>query len=158
MSSSGATRRTSSFSEAASSLTTTSPPSRSEAWPRSSRPARRCRRSSTGSENVFRSRPRKAPDSLNIRAMASEPPDDVPPPPPPPASPPPPPPGPGGSMVPPPPASPQPYGYAAPYALPEAQGALPPMVLGIVSLVLLPLGCCCGVGGLASIVLGILAI
>jgi hypothetical protein len=63
-------------------------------------------------------------------------------------------------MVPPPPAgSPQPYGYGAPgYVLPDAQGAMPAMVLGIVSLVVLPLACCCGVGSLASVVLGILAI
>ena len=62
-------------------------------------------------------------------------------------------------MVPPPP-SPQPYGYgaAAPYVLPDAQGAMPAMVLGIISLVLVPLACCCGVGGLASVILGILAI
>ncbi|TMD99491.1 MAG: hypothetical protein E6I72_00900 [Chloroflexi bacterium] len=61
-------------------------------------------------------------------------------------------------MVPPPPGAPQPYGMGAPYALPEAQGALPAMVLGIVGLVLLPLSCCCGVGALPSVVLGILGI
>jgi hypothetical protein len=66
-------------------------------------------------------------------------------------------------MPPPPPPSmpqqPQPgYGGPAPYALPEAQGALPAMILGIIALVLLPLACCCGVGSLASIVLGILAL
>ena len=64
-------------------------------------------------------------------------------------------------MVPPPPAgSPQPYGYGGvpAYVLPDAQGAMPAMVLGIVSLVVLPLACCCGVGGLASVILGILAI
>lgn len=60
----------------------------------------------------------------------------------------------------PPPASPQPYGYGAvpPIVLPDAQGATPAMVLGIVGLVVLPLGCCCGVGSVASVVLGILAI
>jgi len=62
-------------------------------------------------------------------------------------------------MVPPPPGA-QPYGYAGvpAYVLPDAQGAMPAMVLGIVSLVVLPLACCCGVGGLASVILGILAI
>ena len=63
-------------------------------------------------------------------------------------------------VPPPPPLTPQPAGYGAvpPFALPEAQGATPAMVLGIISLVVLPLGCCCGVGSLASVVLGILAI
>jgi hypothetical protein len=32
------------------------------------------------------------------------------------------------------------------------------MVLGIVSLCLLPLACCCGFGGLISLILGILAV
>lgn len=61
-------------------------------------------------------------------------------------------------MVPPPPGGPQPYGAGATYGLPQAPGALPAMILGIVGLVLFPLSCCCGVGGLASIILGILAI
>ena len=62
-------------------------------------------------------------------------------------------------MVPPPPGG-QPYGYGVvpAFVLPDAQGAMPAMVLGIISLVVLPLGCCCGVGSLASVVLGILAI
>jgi hypothetical protein len=62
-------------------------------------------------------------------------------------------------MVPPPPA-PQPYGYGgvAAYILPDAQGAMPAMVLGIISLVVLPLGCCCGIGSIASVVMGILAV
>jgi hypothetical protein len=56
------------------------------------------------------------------------------------------------------PSGPQPYGYGPPYVLPEAPGATPAMVLGIISLVVLPVACCCGVGGLFSIALGILAI
>lgn len=35
---------------------------------------------------------------------------------------------------------------------------MPAMVLGIVSLVALPVGCCCGVGSVASIAAGIAAI
>ena len=52
---------------------------------------------------------------------------------------------------------PQPYqpGYGPAQ---DAQGAMPAMVLGIVSLVVLPLACCCGFGGLAPLILGILAI
>lgn len=64
-------------------------------------------------------------------------------------------------MVPPPPGfTPQPAGYGAvpPFVLPDAPGAMPSMILGIIGLVVLPLGCCCGVGSLASVVLGILAI
>ena len=57
-----------------------------------------------------------------------------------------------------PPPGPQSYGYGPPYVLPEAPGATPAMVLGIISQVVLPVACCCGVGGLVSIALGILAI
>ena len=35
---------------------------------------------------------------------------------------------------------------------------MPAMVLGIISLVVLPVGCCCGIGFLASAILGILAV
>jgi len=60
----------------------------------------------------------------------------------------------------PPPAAPQPYGYGAvpPIVLPEASGATPAMVLGIISLVIVPLACCCGIGSIAPIVTGILAV
>src|SRR5207302_9037448 len=96
--------------------------------------------------------------------MSTEPPGGPPPPPadnpppPPPESPPPPPPPPppGGSIVPPPPGAPQPYGVGAPYALPEAQGALPAMVLGIIGLVLLPRSRCCGVGAVPAVFLALL--
>jgi hypothetical protein len=40
----------------------------------------------------------------------------------------------------------------------DAQGAMPSMVLGIVSIVLTPFGCCCGVGEVVVIPLGIVAI
>lgn len=60
----------------------------------------------------------------------------------------------------PPPAAPQPYGYGAvpPMVLPEASGATPAMVLGIISLVVVPLACCCGIGAGASIILGLIAV
>ena len=63
-------------------------------------------------------------------------------------------------MTPPPPLTPQPAGYGAvpPFVLPDAQGAVPAMVLGIIGLILVPLACCCGIGSIASIVLGILAV
>lgn len=67
------------------------------------------------------------------------------------------PPGPPGPLVPP-SGYGQPSPYNPPYVVPDASGATPAMVLGIVSLCLLPLGCCCGIGGLASLILGILAV
>ncbi|HEY3086287.1 MAG TPA: hypothetical protein VGK28_12615 [Candidatus Dormibacteraeota bacterium] len=95
--------------------------------------------------------------------MASEPPGQTPPgqtppPPPPPGDlPPQPPPG-----EPPQPYQPQPYQpqpvYGQPYALPEAQGATPAMVLGIVSVCLMPIGCCCWFLELLAIPLGVVAI
>jgi hypothetical protein len=70
-------------------------------------------------------------------------------------------------MSPPPPPGgyqPAPYGQPQPYGVPDAQGALISMILGIVGLVLTPLTCCCGVGviiplglGIAALVLGFMA-
>jgi|SRR5437879_5818775 len=79
--------------------------------------------------------------------MSSEPPDQIPPP----ESPPPPP-----QQYQPPPS--QPYPSAPPALLPDAQYAMPAMVLGILSLCLLPLACFCGVGELIVIPLGIAAV
>ena len=80
--------------------------------------------------------------------MSMEPPGQSPPPAPPP-------PPPGGQ----PPAgyTPQP-GYGAPMARPEAQGATISMVLGIIALVLTPVGCCCGLIEIVPIVLGVVAV
>ena len=82
--------------------------------------------------------------------MSMEPPGQSPPP-----APPPPPPGgqpPGGYV-------PQPaYGAPAPMAKPEAQGATISMVLGIIALVLTPIGCCCGLIEILPIVLGVVAV
>ncbi len=88
--------------------------------------------------------------------MSSEPPGQNPPPP---ESPPPPPPG----NVPPPPqqyqpAYAQPYASAPPGVVPDAQYAMPAMVLGILSLCLLPLACFCGFGEFIVIPLGIVAV
>ena len=61
----------------------------------------------------------------------------------------------------PPPAQPPgpPYQYLpSPYGRQEAQYATAAMVLGILSLVLMPLACCCGIGELLIIPLGILAV
>ena len=67
-----------------------------------------------------------------------------------------------GSPPPPPqqyqPGSGQPYPYAPPYRVPDASGAVPAMVLGIISICALPLACCCGVGELVVIPLGIVAV
>ena len=77
--------------------------------------------------------------------------------------------GPPGENPPPPdslPPPPQPYqpgvGQPTPYAPPgvvaDAQYAMPAMVLGILSLCLLPLACFCGIGELIVIPLGIVAV
>ncbi|TME42206.1 MAG: hypothetical protein E6I61_03780 [Chloroflexi bacterium] len=79
--------------------------------------------------------------------MSSEPPDQIPPP----ESPPPPP-----QQYQPPPS--QPYPSAPQALLPDAQYDMPAMVLGILSLCLLPLACCCGVVELIVIPLGIAAV
>src|SRR5258708_2890256 len=84
---------------------------------------------------------------------------------PPPGSPPPPPPpppgmrrqgcGPGG---PPPPFQPQPYPMV-PGGMPmEAPGATPSMILGIVAVVLAPIGCFCGFLEIVALPLGIVAV
>ena len=78
-----------------------------------------------------------------------EPPGQSPPP-----APPPPPPGgqpPGGY-------TPQPAYSAAPMGKPDAQGATVSMVLGIIALVLTPIGCCCGLVEIIPIVLGVVAV
>jgi hypothetical protein len=89
--------------------------------------------------------------------MSSEPPGQVPPPPPPtppqPPSVPPPPPG-----QPPQPYQPQQPGYVQPYAPPEAPGVTPALVLGIVSVVAMPIGCCCWFLELLAIPLGVVAV
>ena len=60
---------------------------------------------------------------------------------------------------PPPPGYPQqPAPYGQPYGLPDAQGALISMILGIIGLVLTPLTCCCGVGVIIPLGLGIAAL
>jgi hypothetical protein len=59
---------------------------------------------------------------------------------------------------PPPPGGYQPVPYGQPYGLPDAQGALVSMILGIVGLVLTPLTCCCGVGVVIPLGLGIAAL
>jgi hypothetical protein len=59
---------------------------------------------------------------------------------------------------PPPPGGYQPAPYGQPYGLPDAQGALVSMILGIVGLVLTPLTCCCGVGVVIPLGLGIAAL
>jgi hypothetical protein len=94
--------------------------------------------------------------------MGIPPPPDIPPPPPPPPGPPmqPPPPPPGMQPPgPPPPFQPQPYPMV-PGGMPlEASGATVSMILGIIAVVLAPLGCFCG--GLLEIValpLGIVAV
>jgi hypothetical protein len=43
-------------------------------------------------------------------------------------------------------------------ALPEAQGATPAMVLGIISVCVMPIGCCCWFLELLAIPLGVVAI
>lgn len=50
------------------------------------------------------------------------------------------------------------YSYPPPYVRQEAQGATPSMVLGILSLVFLPVGCCCGLGEVVVIPLGVIAV
>ncbi len=76
---------------------------------------------------------------------------------------------PGGNLPPPgsPPPPPQQYqtGYGAPSpymspygGVPEASGATPAMVLGIISLSAMPLACCCGLGEVVVIPLGIVAV
>jgi hypothetical protein len=65
------------------------------------------------------------------------------------------------SQLPPPPPPPGYYGQPSPYGwyqVPEAPNATTAMVLGIISLCVLPLGCCCWLGALVSIGLGIPAI
>jgi hypothetical protein len=44
------------------------------------------------------------------------------------------------------------------YGQPEAQGATPAMVLGIVSVCLMPIGCCCWFLELLAVPLGVVAI
>ena len=63
-------------------------------------------------------------------------------------------------MSPPPPSGyPQPAPYGGqPYGMPDAQGAMISMILGIVGLVLTPLTCCCGVGVVIPLGLGIAAL
>jgi len=53
--------------------------------------------------------------------------------------------------------TPQP-GFGAPMARPDAQGATVSMVLGIIALILTPVGCCCGLIEIAAIVLGVVAV
>src|SRR5256885_11497162 len=72
-----------------------------------------------------------------------------PPGPPPPAQPP---------MQPPPPGYSQPAPYGQPYGVPDAQGAMLSMILGIIGLVLSPLACCCGVLVVVPLGLGIPAV
>ena len=50
------------------------------------------------------------------------------------------------------------YPYPPPYVRQEAQGATASMVLGILSLVFLPVGCCCGLGELVVIPLGVIGV
>ena len=60
---------------------------------------------------------------------------------------------------PPPPGYPmQPAPYGQPYGVPDAQGALVSMILGIIGLVLTPLTDCCGVGVVVPLGLGIAAL
>jgi hypothetical protein len=64
------------------------------------------------------------------------------------------------SAPPPPPQFP-PQGYppyAPPYFRPDAPGATPAMVLGIVALAGLPVICCCGLGELIVLPIGIIAV
>ncbi|TME02300.1 MAG: hypothetical protein E6I53_13815 [Chloroflexi bacterium] len=81
--------------------------------------------------------------------MSSGPPGENPPPP---------------DSLPPPPPQPyqpgvgQPTPYAPPGVVADAQYAMPAMVLGILSLCLLPLACFCGIGELIVIPLGIVAV
>src|SRR5258708_36884580 len=89
--------------------------------------------------------------------MSFTPPPGSPPPPPPPMQPPPPPPGmqPPG---PPPPFQPQPYSMI-PGGMPmEAPGATPSMILGIIAVVLAPIGCFCGFLEIVALPLGIVAV
>jgi hypothetical protein len=90
--------------------------------------------------------------------MSSEPPGQVPPPPPPGGQPPyqPPPGGQPPYQPPPQPGYPQPYG--APAGLPDAPNATIAMVLGIVALIITPIGCCCGLIEIIPIILGIVAV
>lgn len=65
---------------------------------------------------------------------------------------------PGPPYQPPPPAYPQPYPMV-PAGPPEAPGATAAMVCGIISLALVPIGCCTyGISELASLPLGIVAV
>ena len=41
---------------------------------------------------------------------------------------------------------------------PEASGATASMILGIISLVLLPFGCCCGISEIVTLPMGVVAI
>ncbi|HEX9100450.1 MAG TPA: DUF4190 domain-containing protein [Candidatus Dormibacteraeota bacterium] len=91
--------------------------------------------------------------------MAIPPPPGTPPPPPPGMEPPPPPP-PSGMQPPgpPPPFQPQPYPMV-PGAMPmEAPGATPSMILGIIAVVLAPIGCFCGFLEIVALPLGIVAV
>src|SRR4029077_7333048 len=102
--------------------------------------------------------------------MAIPPPPGTPPPPPPGMQPPPPPPGGGfGSPPPPPPPGMQPPGPPPPFqpqpypmvpgGMPvEAPGATPAMILGIVAVVLAPIGCFCGFLEIVALPLGIVAV
>jgi hypothetical protein len=62
-----------------------------------------------------------------------------------------------GGVPPQPGYTPQP-GYGAPMAKPDAQGAMVSMILGIIALILTPVGCCCGFVEVVPIVLGIVAV
>ena len=61
-------------------------------------------------------------------------------------------------MQPPPPGFSQPAPYGQPYGVPDAQGAMLSMILGIIGLVLSPLACCCGVLVVVPLGLGIPAV
>ena len=61
-------------------------------------------------------------------------------------------------MQPPPPGYSQPAPYGQPYGVPDAQGSMLSMILGIIGLVLSPLACCCGVLVVVPLGLGIPAV
>jgi hypothetical protein len=65
------------------------------------------------------------------------------------------------SQLPPPPPPPGYYGQPSSYGwyqVPDAPNATAAMVLGIISLCVLPIGCCCWLGSLVSVGLGITGI
>ena len=61
-------------------------------------------------------------------------------------------------MQPPPPGYSQPAPYGQPYGVPDAQGSMLSMILGIIGLVLSPLACCCGILVIVPLGLGIPAV